>query len=126
MSARNRALVWRGVTWPRPFEPDVALELLSRLSADRSLGTIVWEARGDAKKIHYLIGCSPERIHTVSQVLTSQVDGARFCPDIARKTPNLTARVRVGHPSLALSTDRVLATVRSVLAGLTAARPGRE
>jgi hypothetical protein len=126
MSARNRALVWRGVTWPRPFEPEAALELLSRLSADHGLGTIVWEARGDAKKIHYLIGCSPERIHTVSQVLTSHVDGARFCPDIARKTPNLTARVRVGHPSLALSTDRVLATVRSVLAGLTAARPGRE
>lgn len=126
MNTSKRSLVWRGVTWPRPFEPEAALELLGRLSADHGTGTIVWEVRGDAKKIHYLVGCAPERVHAVSQILTSHVEGARYCPDIARKTPGLAARVRVTHPSLALSTDRVMAAVRSVLAGMAAAKPGRE
>ena len=124
MSRRNASLVWREVSWPRPFEPDVALDLLARISADRSAGTVVFEARADAKGVRYLIGCDAAQISAVTQLVTSQVDDARFSFGTRRAEVNSAARVRVSHHSLALSTDRVMAAVRSVLAGLAAAKAG--
>ena len=123
MSARkNSQFVWHEVTWPRPFDPATALELLSHLAADHSVGTIAWEARSNAKKIHYLIGCFPEKLTLVKQVIKSHIENVRLGPTANRKTPNLTANIRVSHPSLALSTDRVLSAVRSILAGLASAK----
>ena len=121
MLAGNRRLVWRGVAWPRPFDPEVALELLSRLASDHTVGHVVFEVRGNARKIHYLVGCAPNKLHAVSALLTTHVEGARFCQDRSRLIPGMAVRVRITHPSLALSTDRILAAVRAVLAGFAAA-----
>lgn len=122
MRARSRGLVWRGLSWPRPFETEAALELLSRLASDHTVGHVVFEVRGNSHKVHYLVGCAPDKVAVLSSVLTTHVEGARFCPDRARRSPNLAARVRLTHPSLALSTDRVMAAVRSVLAGFATAK----
>lgn len=124
MNRRNRTLVWREVSWPRPFDPEVALELLGRLAADRTLGTVIWEARSDSKGIHYLIGCADVQTSAMKQLMTSHVDGVRLSAKTRRFQVNSAARVRVSHHSLALSTDRVMAAVRSVLAGLAAAKTG--
>lgn len=122
MRARSRGLVWRGLSWPRPFETEAALELLSRLASDHTVGHVVFEVRGNSHKVHYLVGCAPDKVAALSSVLTTHVEGARFCPDRARRSPNLAARVRLTHPSLALSTDRVMAAVRAVLAGFATAK----
>jgi len=122
MTRPNQAMVWREVSWPRPFDPDAALDLLGRLAADHSTGTVIWEARGDAKGIRYLVGCSAERLAAVSQIMTSHVDGVRLSAKTRRATVATAARVRISHNSLALSTDRVMAAVRSGLAGLAAAK----
>lgn len=126
MNSHSQRLVWRGLSWPRPFEPEAALELLSRLASDHSVGHVVFEVRGNSRKVHYLVGCSADRVHAVSAALRTHVEGVRFCPDVARKTPDTATKVRITHPSLALSTDRVMAAVRAVLAGLTAAKPAGE
>jgi len=126
MGARSGGLVWRGVAWPRPFEPDTALELLRRLASDHTVGHVVWEVHGNRKKVYYLVGCAPDKVHAISAILSSQVEGTRFCSDHVRKAPDLAARVRLSHPSLSLSTDRVMAAVRSVLAGLASAKRGDE
>lgn len=126
MSARSDGIVWRGVSWPRPFDPDAALELLTRIAADRTIGHVVFEVRGDRKRLHYLVGCAPDKVHALSPILTTHVEGTRFCADIGRKTPDLAARVRLSHPSLSLSTDRVLAAVRAILSGLKGAKRGDE
>lgn len=122
MRARSKRLVWRGLSWPRPFEPEAALELLTRLASDHTVGHVVFEVRGNSHKVHYLVGCAPDKVAAVSSMLTTHVEGARFCPDVARRTPALATKVRLTHPSLALSTDRVMAAVRSVLAGFAAAK----
>lgn len=124
MNGRSGTLVWREVSWPRPFDPDVALDLLGRLSADRNVGTVVWEARADAKGIRYLVGCADVQTSAMAQLMTSHVDGVRLSAKTRRPAVNSAARVRVSHPSLALSTDRVMAAVRSVMAGLAAAKTG--
>lgn len=126
MLAAKKPLVWRGVTWPRPFEPEVALELLTRLASDHTAGHVVFEVRGNSHKVHYLVGCAPDKVHAVSAILTTHVDGARFCADVPRHPPTIAAKVRMTHPSLALSTDRVLASVRAVLAGFAAAKKDGE
>ena len=126
MLARSRTLVWRGVTWPRPFEPEVALELLTRLASDHTVGHVVFEVRGNSRKVHYLVGCAPDKVHSVSAVLTTHVEGARFCQDVPRHKPSVAAKIRMTHPSLALSTDRVLASVRAILAGFAAAKKDGE
>jgi len=126
MLARRKALVWRGVTWPRPFEPEAALELLTRLASDHTVGHVVFEVRGNSRKVHYLVGCAPDKVHAVANLLPTHVEGARFCQDVPRHTPSIAAKVRMTHPSLALSTDRVLAAVRSVLAGFAAAKKDHE
>ena len=87
-------------------------------------GTVVFEARADAKGVRYLIGCDAAQTSAITQLVTSQVDDARFSFGTRRAEVNSAARVRVSHHSLALSTDRVMAAVRSVLAGLAAAKAG--
>lgn len=126
MLAPSKPLVWRGVTWPRPFEPEAALELLTRLASDYTVGHVVFEVRGNSRKVHYLVGCAPDKVHAVSAALTTHVEGVRFCQDAPRHTPSVAAKVRMTHPSLALSTDRVLASVRAVLAGFAAAKKNGE
>jgi hypothetical protein len=126
MLARKDGLVWRGLVWPRPFDPSAALELLSRLASDHSVGHVVFEVRGDSRKVHYLVGCAPDKVDAVSAALETHVEGVRFCPDIPRRTPNLAVKVRLTHPSLALSTDRVMAAVRASLAGFAAAKRDNE
>jgi hypothetical protein len=126
MPASDKGLVWRGVSWPRPFDPEAALELLDRIAADHTIGHVVFEVRADRKRLHYLVGCAPDKVHALSDILTTHVEGARFCADIARKSPDLATRVRLSHPSLSLSTDRVLAAVRAILSGLRGAKRGDE
>lgn len=125
MNRHNRSLVWREVSWPRPFEPDVALDLLARISADRNMGTVIFEARADAKGVRYLVGCADVQTSAMAQLMTSHVDGVRLSAKTHRPKVGSAARVRVSHHCLALSTDRVMAAVRSVLAGLAAAGTGR-
>jgi hypothetical protein len=126
MRARRDGLVWRGVSWPRPFEPETALELLTRLASDHTVGHIVFEVRGNSRKVHYLVGCDPDKVHALANLLPTHVEGARFCSDVPRHTPTIAAKVRMTHPALALSTDRVLAAVRAVLAGFAAAKKENE
>lgn len=122
MSARRKELAWRGISWPRPFDQDAALELLTRLASDNTLGHVVFEVRGDYRKVHYLVGSAPDKVHSVNSALRTHAEGARFCQAVSRHAPTLAAKVRMTHPSLALSTDRVMASVRAVLAGFAAAR----
>jgi hypothetical protein len=126
MARRSANWVWREVTWPRPFDPESALQLLSLLSADHSLGTIVWEARSHKRGVRYLIGCTPEHARGVEQMLIALVGGLRLSAKTRRPPIKTAAQVRVSHHSLALSTDRIMACVRSVLAGLATAKPEHE
>ena len=126
MSQANQTLIWREVSWPRPLPPDVALDLLGHLATGHTIGMVVWEARSNAKGIHYLLGCGHDHLPALKHLLVSHVEGVRLSADVKREnTPTTAATVRVTHHSLSLSTDRVSATVRAVLAGLAAAKRDR-
>lgn len=122
MNQPNRTMSWREVWWPRPFDQEVALNLLGHLATDHALGTVVWEARSSAKGIRYLVGCHTPQMRALTQLMTSHVEGVRLSAETHRAKVSSATKVCISHHSLALSTDRVMAAVRSVLAGLATAK----
>lgn len=126
--SRRDPWVWREVFWPRPYPPELALELLDRLAADHELGPIVWEARAAEGRIRYLVGIHPHRIHPLTELTQLLVPGLRLTRLAAGSRPPLSVagQVTASHQALALNVDRVTATVRAVLASLASARADGE
>ena len=120
--------VWRQIWWPQAFAPESALELLDRISADRELGTVAFEARAHRGLINYYVGVHPHHIQSFADLVTSLVPGVRITElrSDARPHPTFSGRLKVSHPSLALNVDRVTATTRAVLAGLASASGNNE
>ena len=124
MARRSRPdWVWRQIWWPQAFAPESALELLDRVSADRELGTVAFEARAHRGLISYYVGVHPHHIQSFTDLVTSLVPGVRITElrSAARPHATFSGRLKVSHPSLALNVDRVTATTRAVLAGLASA-----
>lgn len=124
MSGSDEKWAWREVTWPRPFDPDAAIELLDHLASDRSLGPLIWETRSRKGRVRNLVSTHASQIGDMVQLIKTLVPGARVAPvSAADRTPvQMASRVLVSHHSLALNVDRVTAVTRSVLAGLTSAK----
>lgn len=120
---RTPEWVWRQVWWPQAFAPELAVELLDRIAADRQLGAVVFEARAHRGLISYFVGVHPHHVQSLSFIITSLVPGVRLNEPRSNARPHATfsGRLRVSHPSLALNVDRVTATTRAVLAGLASA-----
>ena len=124
MGRRSRPeWVWRQIWWPQAFAPESALEILDRVSADRELGAVVFEARAHRGLISYFVGVHPHHIQSFADLVTSLVPGVRITElrSAARPRATFSGRLKVSHPSLALNVDRVTATTRAVLAGLASA-----
>ncbi len=124
MGRRSRPdWVWRQIWWPQTFAPESALELLDRISADRELGAVAFEARAHRGLISHFVGVHPHHIQPLSDLVTSLVPGVRITElrSAARPRATFSGRLKVSHPSLALNVDRVTATTRAVLAGLASA-----
>jgi len=116
--------VWRQLWWPRPFDPDTALELLDRIAADRQLGELVFEARASRGEVRYLVGTRPGHTRNLTVMLSSLVPGVRLRERNAseRSRATFTGHVTLSHHSLALNVERVTAISRAILAGLAMAK----
>jgi hypothetical protein len=125
MSRRSGAWVWREVWWPRPYSPDVAVELLERLAADSHLGELVFEAHATGGAVRYLLGARPGHIRGLTMLIGSLVPGTRLAaPTIKRTQLETTGHLSISHPERALDVDRVSAISRAILAGLASATEG--
>ncbi len=125
--SRRASWQWRQVWWPRPFTPEQAFELLERLAADRTMGELVFEARGEKGRITYFVGMRPHHCRSVGYAIKHLVPGVHYAEpkSIARPKVTFTGYMKVSHPSLALDSQRVTAISRAVMAGLASAKePG--
>jgi hypothetical protein len=115
--------VWHQIWWPRPFTPELALELLDRIAADRQLGGVAFEARASGGEITYFVAGHKQRVAAILSIISSLVPEARIreTRSDSRKVISFAGRLKVSHPSLALNVDRVTAITRAVLAGLATA-----
>ena len=115
--------VWHQLWWPRPLTPDLALELLDRIAADRNLGNVVFEARAERGHVSYFVGVRSHHSRALASLITAHIPDARLAIPRSSARPHITysGRLKVSHPSLALNVDRVTAVTRAVLAGLASA-----
>lgn len=123
----STATVWREVHWPAPLPEGDALSLLVRLATEPEVGTIVFEVRASGGVVRFLVGINARHTRTVSRLIRNQLPDTRLTTPVASRDPMTAAyRVTLAHPRLAVSTERVEATVRSVFAALHTAGKGQE
>lgn len=131
MASRSRsreAWAWREVSWPHPFHPEMAVEVLDRLAADVNLGRVAFEAHAEYGRARYLVGIHASHLSQLTRLLEGLLPGVRlFALTPGERTPlQIAGRVSVSRPSLTLNTDRITATSRSTLAGLAMAQAPSE
>jgi hypothetical protein len=119
-------LAWREVTFMRPFEIAAVYELLTNLATLSPCGFMVWEVRGQAGKVRYLLGMDRRFMHTIEKVFKTHLE-VQFSKASSRRKPVTAARrVKVTRPTLSLKTDNALAVTRAVLATLAQAGADEE
>lgn len=123
MSRSSVGLIWQEVIWPRPFELDSVLELLTHLAGSHLNTPITWEVRGIGGKIHYLIGVAQDFAGKLKDVLTTH-GNIRFGNAALKRQDVLIAKqLSVSHPTLSLKTDNSLALARAALAAMAQTNP---
>jgi hypothetical protein len=94
-------------------------------------GAIVWEVRGNSKRVRYLLGCEQEYCQRIIQTIephgkiqfhTLARDGENAAPGELRKPVVSVSQLKVSKPALALRTDNALATIRAALAAMNQIR----
>ena len=119
-------LVWREVTWHRPFEIDSVYEVLTHLASLSSRSFIVWETRCKAGRVRYLIGTGPKTVSRVQEVFKSHGDVTFSTDAPEREAVNSSVKLKTSKPVLSLNTDTTAAMIRATLAAMTGARSNAE
>jgi hypothetical protein len=118
MSARTREIIWREVSWQRPFTLDAVLEALTHLASTAPLGNVIWETRASGGKVRYLLGADKQFIAGVQAVFAAhgKIQFHRLSSE--RIVAAVAKQLKISHPTLSLKTDTTLAVLRAALAAL--------
>ena len=125
MTGGGKKLVFREVTWQRPFEIEDVYSVLTHLGSLVSRGFVVWEARCKSGKVRYLVGTTAKSISRIEETFKAHGDvqfsecGERMCVTEAKK-------LKISKPVLPLNTTVCDAMIRATLAAMTAARSDAE
>jgi len=119
-------LTWREVTWQRPFELEAVQEMLVHLAGLNTRGAIVWEVRGNCKRIRYLLGTEKCHGSKIRQAILPH-GKIQFHQITDERTPvTNTSLLKVSKPTLALQSDCALSVARAALAAINQAKPNEE
>jgi energy-coupling factor transporter ATP-binding protein EcfA2 len=118
--------MWREVVWQRPFKPEAVEEMLIHLAGLSERGPIVWEIRGNSRRIRYLLGCEKEYYQRLKQTIEPHGKIHFYKAEQERQPIAEASHLRVSKPQLALKTDNALATIRAVLAAINQIRTDDE
>lgn len=122
--------VWYQIHWQRPVSPIQTQSLLERLASDDLGAEIVFETRTHSKEILFLIATRNHYAGELQDLFESIVPGTtlqHILPKDVRtlRTPLKVAdSVEMGHPSMALNTDRMSQITRSILTAMANVRGG--
>ncbi len=116
-------LVFSDLALPRPLEPGLVIEFLTRLAADRAAPRVVLEARTDENGIRHLLGCRAHDVHGLRRMLADLIPGSllispKTTPGCPRPEVRAVGRLRVHPPGLSLRTGTSEASSRALLSAL--------
>lgn len=115
-------LVWQQVVWPRPLEPNLAVQLLRQWAADQRLGLLALEVRATKTSTCYLVGTHPTAGANLTASIKNLVPGALLSHEVVRTPVQRGARLRISTAHRALRTNAPEEITRAVLSALAAVR----
>ncbi|WP_421874695.1 type IV secretory system conjugative DNA transfer family protein [Mycolicibacterium wolinskyi] len=120
------SLVWLQLFWPQPLSEATALGLLRYFAARTHAPQLILEARADDRGVEYLLGCQLRHHAAVRRAVEQLVDGAIVTSfEAADRDHVATARrIQLSTTTRQLEPADAVASQRSILHALTAARKG--
>jgi hypothetical protein len=118
-------LCWKEVSWQRPYELSALEELLAHLSAAAPRGPVIWEARGNNRRVRYLLGADKAYMSKLQEVFRTHGD-IRFSNAKSRASADTAKSLKISKNALPLKTDAASAVIRAGLVVLSAAPPTEE
>lgn len=120
------SLVWLQLFWPQPLSEATALGLLRYFAARIHAPQLILEARADDRGVEYLVGCQLRHHAAVRRAVEQLVDGAIVTSfEAADRDHVATARrIQLSTTTRQLEPADAVASQRSILHALTAARKG--
>ena len=113
-------LLWRELHFPRPLDPEQAVEAIRAVATDPYQPAIVLEARASADGVRFLLGTQPAAISRVAQAL-----GATAVGLTAPRVPVTTARrLVVTNRRRPLVSEVMTLSAKAILTALAACRRG--
>jgi len=119
-------LTWREVVWQRPFRLEDVQEMLAHVASLSTRGAIVWEIRGNCKRIRYLLGCEGCHGSKIRQAMLPHGKIQFHRPTEERVPVTSASLLKVSKPTLALQSGSTLSVIRAALAAINQAKPGEE
>lgn len=125
MTSHRSLVIWRRLAFRLPLEAGTAVDLLQRLVVDASLGHIILETRAQGGRAEWLLASTVgQRLDAAIKQLTP--DTRVTTPRTSRRPVDQALRLSVSRASLPLSTDRLEAVARAVLAALSTTESDEE
>lgn len=117
------SLVWLQLHWPRPLDGTQLVALLARLAAEPRRQSLVFEARARRGQVRYLFATTEVAAKRTTQTIEELVPGSALSPLDESRTPVLRgARLQMRQQATSLDTSTPVASARTLLESLAAAR----
>lgn len=126
MSRGSRgSLRWRQLHLALPLGAETATQVVERLAVDAHLGHLVLEARASGGRVRYLLGAVTDR--GLDDIICQLAPGSRTTtPAESRSLVKAALRLGVRRASLPLSSERLEAVARVVLAAMATTKDSEE
>lgn len=126
MSRGSRGLLrWRQLHLALPLGAETATQVVERLVVDAHLGHLVLEARASGGRVRYLLGAATDQ--RLDDIVCQLAPGSRTTtPAESRSLVKAALRLGVRRASLPLSSERLEAVARAVLAAMATTKDGEE
>lgn len=126
MSRESRnSLQWRQLHLALPMSVETATQVVERLVVDAHLGHLVMEARATGGRVRYLLGAKSHQ--HLDDIIYHLSPGSRTTTlTSSRSLVNAALRLGVRRASLPLSSERLEAAARAVLAAMATTKDGEE
>lgn len=113
-------IVWRQIHWPRPLDPQAALEVLRSWAADSRSPRLILEARADRGRVVFLLGGQLVSVLDAQRRLRAVLPDVRFDePSEERRRVVTVRRLRLSTRHRPLRTEPAEMSPRSLLGALT-------
>ncbi len=130
MKNTEKNWTWFQIHWQRPVSPIQTQALLERLASDDTGDEIIFETRTHNKQILFLVATRDRYAGELQDLFESIVPGTTLSRILPKDTKPLRPRlmvadsVEMGHPRMALNTDRISQITRSILTAMANVRGG--